>query len=205
MDPGAREHWDSAYTTKPETGVSWFQAEPALSLHLIRDAAPRSDTAIIDIGGGASRIADRLVADGYSDLTVLDISPVALSRTKARLGSRADGVNWIVADITAWHPHRTWDVWHDRAVFHFLIQTEAQDAYLRALAEATREGSAIIIATFALTGPERCSGLPVHRYSVETLAARLGSGFNLYDTATERHDTPFGTVQDFVYAAFRRR
>lgn len=199
-----RSHWDNTYTVKPDTEVSWYQPEPDRSLGLIRSAAASPSASIIDVGGGASRLIDRLLADGYSDLTVLDISDVALSRSRNRLAALADKIAWIVADITAWQPPRTWDIWHDRAVFHFLTETAAQDAYIAALEAGTEAGSAIIMATFALNGPERCSGLPVQRYSAQTLAARLGPAFALYAEAAETHQTPFGTTQEFSYAAFKR-
>ena len=200
-----RAHWDQTYLVKNETEVSWFQKSTARSLAMIKSAAPTKAASVIDIGGGASRLVDELLAEGYSDLTVLDVSEVALSRSKARLGGRADDVSWIVADITQWKPQRTWNVWHDRAVFHFLTDTAAQDAYIEALKLGTAPGAAVIMATFALTGPERCSGLPVQRYSPSILAARLGTDFELYDEAVEKHQTPFGTTQDFMYAGFRRR
>jgi len=200
-----RTHWDKTYTAKAETQVSWYQANPQRSLDLIRSAVPNLSTSIIDIGGGASRLVDALLAGGYSDLTVLDVSEVALDRSKARLGMQADRVSWIVADITAWQPARTWNVWHDRAVFHFLTDPGAQDAYIAALKRGTVPASVVIMATFALNGPERCSGLPVQRYSPTTLAARLGPDFKLYAEAAETHSTPFGTTQEFAYAAFRRR
>jgi hypothetical protein len=195
-------HWDDAYTSKGETKVSWYQLKPSRSIELIKATGLRS---VIDVGGGASSLVDALLADGYSDLTVLDISEVALGRSKARLGSQADKVAWIVADITEWQPQRTWDVWHDRAVFHFLTDGVSQDAYIAALKKSTEVGSVVIMATFALTGPEKCSGLAVQRYSPATLAARLGRDFHLYAEAAETHPTPFGTTQEFSYAAFRRR
>lgn len=185
--------------------MSWFQARPTLSLRLIEKVAVAKAAPIIDVGGGASRLADALLEDGYTDLTVLDISDNALARAKARLGSKAEKIGWIAADVTEWRPERHWHIWHDRAVFHFLITEEAQTAYLEALKQATVSGSSAIIATFALTGPEKCSGLPVKRYSARALADRLGEEFVLYDSAEERHQTPFGTTQDFTYAAFRRR
>ncbi|QIG51447.1 class I SAM-dependent methyltransferase [Nordella sp. HKS 07] len=196
-----RAHWDHAYTVKSDTAVSWYQEVPERSLALIRQAGGGS---VIDIGGGASRLVDRLLAESYADLAVLDISDVALRRSKERLGALADKVAWIVADITRWQPARQWNVWHDRAVFHFLTEVDAQDAYIAALKAGTRPGSHIVISTFALTGPEKCSGLPVQRYSADTLAARLGADFELIDEAGETHPTPFGTTQAFTYAAFRR-
>jgi SAM-dependent methyltransferase len=198
-----RAHWDQTYTAKDDTQVSWHQPDPARSLALIKSAAP-SSASVIDVGGGASRLTDALLADGHTDLAVLDISQIALERTKSRLGDLARSVTWIVADITQWRPMRTWDVWHDRAVFHFLTDPASQDAYLAALRRATVPGSAAIMATFALEGPERCSGLPVQRYSPQTLAARLGPDFRLYAQEAEAHRTPFGTTQAFSYAAFRR-
>jgi len=198
-------HWNDIYSGKAENQVSWFQVKPERSLELITAAALDHTAPIIDIGGGTSRLADMLLAQGYSDLTVLDIAETGLSRTKARLGAEADKISWIVADITEWQPQRTWKVWHDRAVFHFLTESEAQDAYIAALKRGTAAGSSVIIATFAPNGPERCSGLPVQRYSPATLATRLGADFALYAEGEESHATPFGTTQQFQYAAFRRR
>jgi SAM-dependent methyltransferase len=196
-----REHWDHTYTVKSDTAVSWYQGVPERSLAMIRKAGKGS---VIDIGGGASRLVDRLMAENYNDLTVLDISDVALGRSKERLGVEADKVAWIVADITLWTPERIWDIWHDRAVFHFLTDAAAQDAYIAALKAGTRAGSHVVISTFALSGPEKCSGLPVQRYSAETLAARLGKDFMLEAQEAETHPTPFGTTQDFTFTVFKR-
>ena len=199
---GGKAHWDAAYTAKAETEVSWFQEVPARSLAMIARAAPTGS--VIDVGGGASRLVDALLDAGRGDITVLDISQVALDRAKARLGDKAARVHWICADITQWRPARTWDVWHDRAVFHFLTEPDAQGAYIRALLAATHPGSAVILSSFALTGPQRCSGLPVQRYSPAGLAARLGEGFVLEDQAQETHVTPWGSTQDFSYAMLRK-
>lgn len=199
-----REHWEGTYASKDETQVSWYQPHPERSLEQIRSAAPYP-ASVIDVGGGASRLVDALIAEGYADFTILDISKAALERSKARLADRSSKTTWIVADITEWRPQRTWDIWHDRAVFHFLTNEAEQDAYITALKRGTVAGSAVIMATFALNGPERCSGLPVQRYSPATLAARLGPEFRLYAEAAETHSTPFGTTQEFAYAAFRRR
>ena len=200
-----QKHWNDTYSAKAENQVSWFQIKPERSLELITAAAPDQTAPIIDIGGGASRLADTLLPLGYRDLTVLDIAATGLSRSKARLGTQADKLSWIVADVTQWQPQRTWRVWHDRAVFHFLTEPKAQDSYIAALKRGTVAGSSVIMATFALTGPERCSGLPVQRYSPATLAQRLGAEFALYAESEERHATPFGTAQQFQYAAFHRR
>jgi 2-polyprenyl-3-methyl-5-hydroxy-6-metoxy-1,4-benzoquinol methylase len=196
-------HWDTVYRTKAVDEVSWYQAHPERSLALVRAAAPDPAAAIIDVGCGAGTLLATLAAAGYRDLTGLDVSAEAIAKAKARLG--AVSVDWIVADITRWRPERTWQVWHDRAVFHFLIDAAAQEAYLGSLAAALRPGGTAILATFALDGPERCSGLPIQRYSPATLAARLGEGFRLHDQAAERHLTPKGAEQRFSYAVFERR
>ncbi|MFO1186319.1 MAG: class I SAM-dependent methyltransferase [Alphaproteobacteria bacterium] len=201
---GPREHWEKAYRTKAETELSWFQARPERSLALIREAAPESAAPIIDIGGGASRLADELLAAGYTDVTVLDLSEAALAHTQARLGAKAASVHFVAADITRWMPARQWSVWHDRAVFHFLADRESQDAYIHTLLQCTAPGATIIIATFALDGPARCSGLPVQRYSAETLAARVGRAFQLVKHEAEVHTTPAGRSQAFSYCVFRR-
>lgn len=197
-------HWNDTYSSKGDN-VSWYQPPSSRSLEMIRSAAPMHNASIIDIGAGASRLADSLLIAGYADVTLLDISEIALARTRDRLGEAAIKVHWVVADISRWKPSRTWDVWHDRAVFHFLIDHAAQDSYIAALKQATRPGSTAILSTFALTGPEKCSGLPVQRYSAETLAARLGPDFELVSQEAEQHRTPFGTIQDFIYAGFQRR
>ncbi len=200
-----QEHWNQVYTAENETEVSWYQPSPKRSLTLIRSAAPNVSSSIIEVGGGASYLVDELLALGYSDLTVLDVSSVALNRSKERLGKLADKVVWIAADITELTPSRTWDVWHDRAVFHFLTQTKDQDAYIAALETGTKPGSVAVISTFALDGPERCSGLPVQRYSPSTLAARIGPKFELVSEASESHTTPWGSLQKFTYAVLRHR
>ena len=200
-----QKHWNDTYSAKAEDQVSWFQVKPEGSLKLVAAAARDHTAPIIDIGGGASRLADNLLARGYRDLTVLDIAETALAKTKARLGAvQAQRLSWIIADVTEWQPQRQWQVWHDRAVFHFLTEPAAQDAYIAALKRGTAAGASVIMATFALDGPERCSGLPVQRYSPATLAARLGADFALYAQGDESHATPFGTIQQFQYAAFRR-
>ena len=203
MDNRDRQaHWNAAYTAKTENQVSWFQEMPARSLAMISKAAPGGS--VIDVGGGASRLVDALLDASRDDVTVLDISQIALDNAKARLGAKAARVNWICADITEWRPERQWDIWHDRAVFHFLTETADQNAYIAALTAATHPGSAVILATFAPTGPERCSGLPVKRYSPADLGVRLGAAYILEEQAFETHVTPWGSNQDFTYVALRR-
>jgi trans-aconitate methyltransferase len=200
-----REHWNQVYDTKADDEVSWYQRRPLTSLELIEAAAPDPAAAIVDIGAGTSTLVDDLRARGYRDLTVLDVSASAIEKLRKRLGGDGGRVSFIVADITRWDPPRKWDLWHDRAVFHFLVSREEQDAYIGALKKALVPGGTAILATFALDGPEKCSGLPVQRYSAATLAERLGPDFTLVMERPERHVTPRGVTQSFIYAAFRRR
>ncbi len=197
-------HWDGVYGTKSDDEMSWYQERPIRSLELIGAAAPDHSAAIVDVGCGSGVLLRELAKAGYSDLTGLDASAVAVKKAQMRLGEAADHVTWVVADITRWSPQRTWDVWHDRAVFHFLTECDAQNAYIRALSNALPTGATAIIATFALDGPERCSGLPVQRYSGEIMAKRLGPDFRFLSETPERHVTPKGTVQRFTYAVFER-
>jgi len=199
-----RSHWEDVYGRKPSTGVSWYQPHLDRSLGWIAALAKPSD-AVIDVGGGASTLVDDLLGRGFRDLTVLDVSGAALAVSRARLGAEAAKIRWVEADITTWQPDRPYDVWHDRAVFHFMTSPAQQEAYLAALRAGTRAGSLVVMATFAPDGPESCSGLPVQRYDAETLAARLGSDFVLVDRAREDHRTPWGSEQRFTFAALRRR
>lgn len=203
-DIDTRDHWQRVYASKVETEVSWYQPRSDTSLDLIAAHAPDRATSIIDIGGGASLLARDLLADGYTDVTVLDISEAAIARSRAHTGERP-GAHFIIADVTAWTPARHWGVWHDRAAFHFLTDAPRQEAYIAALVAATAPGSVAIIATFAVDGPEKCSGLPVQRYSPESLAARLGSAFAPIEGHGEDHRTPGGTVQRFAWTVLRRR
>lgn len=197
-------HWNSVYTSKSETEVSWYQAQPLRSLDMIRAVAAGGHPSLVDIGGGTSLLVDALLADGFADLTVLDIAEAALASSHARQGERASAVTWIAADVTRWQPARTWDIWHDRAAFHFLTDRGEQEAYLAALRAATHPGSAAIVSCFALDGPERCSGLPVQRYSPEGLAERFGPRFRLETGGQDIHRTPGGNGQRFTYAVLRR-
>jgi len=200
-----RQHWNEVYDTKADDEVSWFQVRPLTSLALIEAVAPHPAAAVIDIGAGTSTLVDELLVRGYRDLTALDISESAIARLRERFRKSGAGIDPIVADITHWDPPRQWDVWHDRAVLHFLVRPEDQDAYIESLGRALVPGGTAIIATFAPDGPEKCSGLPVQRYSAATLAERLGPDFTLVTERLERHVTPRGVTQSFVYAVFRRR
>jgi trans-aconitate methyltransferase len=197
-------HWQKAYKEKGEKQVSWFQEKPALSLELIHGVGVKPDSAIIDIGGGASRLVDVLVNEGHRDLTVLDLSDEAVAITRSRLAERAPLVKWIVGDVTEWVPSRQYDLWHDRAAFHFLTEATDRAAYLDRLMRAIRLGGHAIIATFAIDGPERCSGLPVMRYDATALSAALGRTFALIGTRRQDHTTPTGGVQRFLFSVFRR-
>jgi SAM-dependent methyltransferase len=199
-----RQHWEEIYWTKPSDGVSWFQAEPSLSLRLLEGAGLGPASSVIDVGGGDSRLVDCLVRRGVRKIAVLDISRMALTRARERLGPRQGYVTWIEADVTGDWPVPAVDLWHDRAVFHFLTEPGDRARYVARLREAVRPHGAVVIATFALDGPEKCSGLPVVRYSAETLARELGPGFQLVETANELHETPFATVQSFCYSRFSR-
>jgi trans-aconitate methyltransferase len=203
-DAVRHDHWEAVYTGKAEDQVSWFQQTPAVSLELIVLTGATGSSGIIDIGGGASRLADCLVSQGYEDVTVLDLSSAALARARSRLENNPNRVRWIEADVTAWEPSRDYDVWHDRAAFHFLVLTEDQAAYVARLRRALRPGGHAIIGTFAPDGPERCSGLAVRRYDATELAATLGSGFTLVDTRRHEHVTPWGATQRFQFSTFRR-
>ncbi|MFK4490225.1 class I SAM-dependent methyltransferase [Bradyrhizobium sp. USDA 336] len=198
-------HWDHVYATKGEAEVSWYQDSPATSLAMIRAAGPDRDTAIIDVGSGASRLVDALLQDGYRDIAVLDLSANALEAAKKRIGQAASTVDWIVADATTWRPTRTYDVWHDRAAFHFLTDPRDRAAYVQRLRSAVKPGGHVIIATFAPDGPEKCSGLPVQRHDSASLAAELGPEFELIETRSETHHTPWASTQAFQFSRFRRR
>jgi len=198
-------HWDNVYATKGEAEVSWFQDSPAISRDMIRAACPDHGAAIIDIGGGASRLVDHLLQDGYRNLTVLDLSANALEAARKRIGANASTVGWIVADATAWQPMKTYDVWHDRAAFHFLTDPRDRAAYVERLRSAVAPGGQVIIATFAPDGPEKCSGLPVQRHDSASLSAELGPEFELVETRSEVHHTPWNSTQAFQFSRFRRR
>jgi len=199
-----RAHWQSVYIRKGENEVSWFQENPAPSLELIAQVGATAASAIIDIGGGASRLVDNLLDRGFGDVTVLDLSDAALEAARARLGSRAARVHWIVADATVWEPLKEYDIWHDRAAFHFLTEERDRAGYGVRLRRALKVGGYAIIATFALDGPERCSGLPVVRYDPASLGQTLGPDFELIDTRRHTHETPWGSDQSFQFSVFRR-
>lgn len=203
MEP--KSHWEQVYSTRPTTEVSWFQEHADLSLKIIRDAGVATSASIIDVGGGASRLVDDLLASGYGNVTVLDLSVAALGAARARLGAAADKVRWLEANVLdARLPLQAYDVWHDRAVFHFLTDVNDRRAYVRAVLRAVRPGGLVIVATFAEDGPTRCSGLPVMRYGPDDLHAEFGAPFQLLGHQRETHRTPAGSEQKFVYCFCRK-
>lgn len=200
-----KDHWERVYTTKPVDGVSWYQQHAEVSLRLIRQASLDRDASIIDVGAGASTLIDDLLVEGYRQITLLDLSAAALAASRARLGSRAGAVRWIEADLLRADLHEhAYDLWHDRAVFHFLTLEDDRRAYVRQLLRAVKPQGHVIVATFAQDGPTQCSGLPVVRYAPEGLQAQLGPAFSLLRHEHEEHPTPFGTTQHFLYCHFRR-
>jgi 2-polyprenyl-3-methyl-5-hydroxy-6-metoxy-1,4-benzoquinol methylase len=202
MDP--RAHWEQVYRTKAPDQVSWYAPHLARSLDFIREAAPDKDAAILDVGGGESTLVDDLLLAGYRDVTVLDVSPHALDVTKARLRERGASVRWIAADVTtADLPAHRYDVWHDRAVFHFLTDSGVRAAYVRQVRHAVKPGGHVIVATFALDGPEQCSGLPVEHYDASSLHGAFGPQFALVRSAREVHRTPAGNEQPFTWCFCR--
>ncbi len=184
--------------------MSWFQDSPQPSLDLILGLASSPAAPVIDIGGGAARLADALVDRGFSALSVLDLSPAALQMAQERLGERARSVRWIAADATTWAPDQAYELWHDRAAFHFLVEPEARSAYVARMAQAIQPGGHAVIGAFAPDGPERCSGLPVARYDTHALARVLGPAFAPVATHPHRHVTPAGIEQRFLFSVFRR-
>jgi 2-polyprenyl-3-methyl-5-hydroxy-6-metoxy-1,4-benzoquinol methylase len=203
--PDLRSHWENVYTSKGERDVSWFEESPAISLELIRATGVDCTASIIDIGGGTSRLVDLLLDQGFNAVTVLDLSENALTLSKRRLGAKAAQVRWIAANVTAWEPSQTYDVWHDRAAFHFLTDANDRAAYAERVSRAVRPGGHVIIGTFALDGPERCSGLPVVRHDSASLAQILGPSFELIESRNHAHQTPTGAIQRFQFSRFRRR
>jgi len=198
-------HWEHIYETKAPTQVSWYQAHAKFSLQYILNTGVGKTGDIIDIGAGASTLVDDLILAGFQHISVLDVSGTALQLARQRLGTRAGDVRWIEADITqADLPRQAYDVWHDRAVFHFLTQAADRQRYIDTVRQAVRKGGHVIVATFAADGPDGCSGLEVIRYSPESLHDEFGEGFEIMDSTHETHHTPFGKEQKFIYCYCRK-
>jgi SAM-dependent methyltransferase len=196
----ARSHWDRIYQTKKPSQLSWYRPHLERSLELISSAAAGRNASIIDVGGGESTLVDDLLELGYRAISVLDISPRAIEATRDRLAERAELVSWLIGDVTTMDlPKQHYDVWHDRAVFHFLTNTEDRRAYVRQVVDAVKAGGHVIVASFGPEGPHKCSGLDVVRYDAENLHGEFGPQFQLVNHLTEQHRTPFGNTQQFVY------
>ena len=199
------EHWDGRYESIGEEGVGWFESRPAVSLELLASLGVSASDSIIDIGGGASRLVDHLLARGHHDVTVLDVSPVAVDAARRRLGEAAAAVSWLEADVLAWTPPRQWDVWHDRMLLHFVLSDAERAEYSSVLLRALAPGGAVIVCTFAEDGPEQCSALPVRRHSLEDLSSFLGSAFEVVEARRTVHTTPGGVEQPHNWIAGRLR
>ena len=204
MSVDRKEHWDTVYGKTPETSLSWHQDDPTVSLDLIRMAGISRGASVIDIGGGMSRFTDAVLAMGLRDVTILDLSQMALDAARDRLGPAGGSLTWLCKDITTWSPTRQYDLWHDRAVFHFLTDPADRAAYIESLTRAVRIDGHAIIATFAPDGPDRCSGLPVVRYSPENIAVLLADSFAPVAHRRHLHQTPKGAEQAFQFSLIRR-
>ena len=200
----AAAHWDGAYAQGDDTR-SWFEEHPDMSLRMLDAAGVSAADALIDVGGGASPLIGALLDRGFGDLTVLDISATGMQYARDRLGSRADQVHWLTADVLSWRPHRHYQAWHDRAAFHFLTIGEHRQQYLHTLDTATIPGTIAVFGCFAPDGPQRCSGLPVARYSQAQLACQIGTKWLLISQDREEHITPAGAIQSFTWIALRRQ
>jgi SAM-dependent methyltransferase len=199
-----KEHWDQVYENKSPLEVSWFQSRPELSLKLIQNANPGLDSPIIDVGGGASTLVDCLLEQGYSNVTVLDIAEKALAGDRKRLGNKADSVDWYVGDVVDFDPPQQFTIWHDRALFHFLTDHRQRKHYVDTLKRAVIPGGQIIIASFSIDGPTRCSGLNIVQYDKIKFLGELGPGFTLLEEQRETHTTPSGSKQLFVWFRVQR-
>ncbi len=204
LSSATRRHWQDVYGAKGARGVSWYQPEPEVSLALIERLRLGRRAAILDIGAGASSLAARLLARGFIDVTMLDISRGALDLARADLPARTPEVKWIEHDVLSWSPRRPYDLWHDRALFHFLVDPSQRERYTQTLRSAIGHGGKVIIGTFAADGPESCSGLPVARYSPDQLAAAFGPAFATIATSREEHWTPAGARQPFTWVTLER-
>lgn len=204
MQFDSAEHWEGTYARKEPAGVSWFEDRPEISLAMIEAAALAADAAILDVGGGTSRLAGELHRRGFGDITVADISSRALEEAQAELGPAAAEIRWFVADVRNHDFARRFDLWHDRAVFHFMVDQEDRDAYLATLRRSLQPGGHLVLATFGPEGPTSCSGLPVRRYSAQDMSEVLGREFELIREELTLHATPNGGEQQFQYALFRR-
>lgn len=199
----AKQHWEHIYQTKSSNEVSWTQRVPTVSLDYIHQLQIPKNASIIDVGGGDSNLVDCLIEEGYSNITVLDISEAALDKAKTRLGEKAKKVKWIVADILDFHPLEQYDLWHDRAAFHFQTNAKDIETYMQIVSRCTK--GIVIVGTFSTDGPLKCSGLPIHQYDESSMKSVFeNNGFENIDCKREDHITPMGAVQNFVFCSFRK-
>lgn len=198
-----KAHWENIYQTKSLQDVSWYQPVPETSLQFFAENNIPKNAAIIDVGGGDSFLADNLLDLGYTDITVLDISENALNRAKTRLGERASMVKWIVTDIAAFVPDRQYDVWHDRAAFHFLRDSDEINYYVNMLKKYVSEGGFVFMGTFSEQGPTKCSGIEIHQYSEQDLSTLIADKFKKLKCIYTDHLTPFNTIQSFIFCGFK--
>lgn len=200
-----KNHWEKIYETKAPDQVSWFQVYPKTSMEFVSIFKLPKDASIIDIGGGDSKLADSLIDAGFSDITVLDISAKAIERAKVRLGAKARGVKWIVSDVTEFGPERKYDFWHDRAAFHFLTSEEQADKYVQIASSGIKKDGHLILGTFSESGPKKCSGLEIKQYSEASMSQKFEGEFERIKCIQEDHQTPFNTVQNFLFCSFRKK
>ncbi|MBS1526241.1 MAG: class I SAM-dependent methyltransferase [Bacteroidetes bacterium] len=202
---GRKTHWENVYNKHPLTDVSWYEPVPETSLSIIKRFKLPKDAAIIDIGAGDSLLVDHLLLSGYSNITVLDISENAIERAKARLGDNAKMVNWVVSDVLDYHPSEKYDLWHDRATFHFFTDPVEKQRYLDSAHQNLNDDGYLVLSTFSITGPEKCSGLSVEQYSEKKMSDLLSRYFDKIRCITKAHMTPWDAIQNFVYCSFRNR
>ncbi|MGI9263423.1 MAG: class I SAM-dependent methyltransferase [Gammaproteobacteria bacterium] len=200
-----KDHWEGVYGNKASTEVSWYQAVPEQSLTYLRNTGASQQSSVIDVGGGASTLVDHLLDTGFTDVTVLDLADSALEQTRKRLGDRAASVDWVVGDVTRIDPGRKFDIWHDRAVLHFLTEPADRERYVQTLKGALNKGGHAIISAFGPSGPLKCSGLEIRRYTIEMLQELLGPEFELQEYDFEDHQTPMRSTQQFLYSRWVRR
>ena len=200
-----KQHWEKVFETKADSEKSWFQPYPENSVQFIKDLNIPKDAAIIDVGGGDSYLADVLLQEGYKDITVLDISAKALQNARKRLGKKANRIKWVESDVLSFHPEKKYDCWHDRAVFHFVTDKKNITAYKKQIAGSVKDKGKLIVGTFSEKGPEKCSGLPVHRYSQQQLTRALSQNFKKIKCIEEIHQTPFNTSQSFTFCSFQKK
>lgn len=201
----SKEHWEKVYTSKEDNEVSWYQDIPRTSIEVVKKTANGQSNSIIDIGGGNSNLASELMNLKFLDISVLDISEASLNRTKEKLGEKAKNINWYVSDVLGFEPTKKFDIWHDRAVFHFVTGQTDKTAYVQKIKNSLKENGTLILATFSKEGPTKCSGLEICQYDKDSLIPLFGKDFDLVDLFKEEHTTPFNTTQNFIYTVWKKK